>query len=231
MHEPGCAICRLALRTADHYITVYCSDNVTDIDIRAEMRSANGFCNTHAWALPDKRDALGLAITYGDIIKNLRRQLQDADAGRRRGRLGRWWFRLLRNWRLRTPKGAVFARPEPCPACRLQWRAEWRYAATFADYAGDPMLNERYRAGDGLCLGHVQLVAAAAADAAALELLTETESARWADLRARLDEIIRKADYRFSHESISPAEREALTEVLAAAAGRKGLTRWHPPTG
>ncbi len=227
MLEDGCPICRLGLRIADHYLTVYCSDNVTDVDIRATVREANGFCNTHAWQLPDRRDALGLAITYADIIKNLGRQLGAYDAESRR-RLPRWLFRLLRDWRGRLWRGRVFKPAQPCPVCVEQYRAELRYAATFADYAGDEMLIERYRQGRGLCLPHLQLVSAAAADSRALALVAAAEVGRWQELHDLLDEIVRKSDYRFSQETITPAEREALTRVLATVSGAKGISPWRP---
>ena len=228
MLEKGCPICRLGLRTADHYLTVYCSDNVTDIDIRATVREANGFCNVHAWRLPDQRDALGLAITYADIIKNLRLQLENHDPDSRGRRLPAWAFRLLRDWRGRLRRGKVFKRPQPCPVCMEQYRAERRYAATFADYAGDEMLIERYREGDGLCLPHLQLVLASAADDAAVNLVAGAEVKRWRELYGLLDEIVRKADYRFSSEEITPQERAALTRVLAIVSGDRGLSDWRP---
>ena len=231
MLEEGCPICRLGLRIARHYLTVYCSDNVTDVDIRATVRESNGFCNVHAWQLPDQRDALGLAITYADIIKNLGRQLEafDPESGRRR--LPRWLFRLLRDWRGRLRRAGVFRSPDPCPVCVEQYRAERRYAATFADYAADPMLVERYREGDGLCLPHLQLVIASAADDSVIELVAGGEVARWRELYDLLDEIVRKADYRFSQEAITPRERAALTRVLAIVSGAKGLTRSRPDLG
>ena len=228
MLEDGCPICRLALRIADHYLAVYCSDNVTDIDIRATVRESNGFCNAHAWQLPDQRDALGLAITYADIIKNLGRQLGGFDPESRRTRLPRWLFRLLRDWRGRLWPGRVFADPKPCPVCVEQFRAERRYAATFADHAGDEMLMARYRECDGLCLPHLQLVIASSAEKSAAELIAGAEVERWRELRELLDEIIRKADYRFNQEAITAEERAALTRVLAIVGGDRGLSAWRP---
>ena len=225
----GCPICRLALRLTDRYIAVYCSDNVTDIDIRATMRTANGFCNTHAWQLPDQRDALGLAITYGDIITNLARQLAKADPQLRHSWMPRWLFGWLRRWRGRLNRTSVFAETKPCPACVEQWNGELRYAAALADHAEDAMLLERYRNGDGLCLPHARLVIAAAPDWAAVGLVAAAETVRWAELRSQLDEVVRKADYRFNHESITPLERVALTRVLAVASGARGLSAWRPP--
>jgi hypothetical protein len=228
MLEEGCPICRLGLRIADHYLVVYCSDNVTDVDIRATVREANGFCNTHAWRLPDQRDALGLAITYADIIKNLGGQLGVYDPESRNRRLPGWLFRLLRDWRGRLRRGGVFRPAQPCPVCEEQFRAERRYAATFADYATDEMLIERYREGDGLCLPHLQLVIASAADDAAIKLVAGAEVERWRELYGLLDEIVRKADYRFNQEAITPEERAALTRVLAIVSGGKGLSAWRP---
>ncbi len=228
MLEDGCPICRLGLRTADHYLSVYCSENVTDVDIRARVREANGFCNVHAWRLPDQRDALGLSITFADVIKNLGRQLDAHDPESRNRRLPGWLFRLLRDWRGRLPRGRVFRKPQPCPVCVEQFRAERRYAATFADYADDEMLIERYREGDGLCLPHLKLVIASAADDAAINLIAGSEVERWRELYDLLDEIVRKADYRFNQEAITPQERDALTRVLAIVSGAKGLSDWRP---
>ena len=79
-----------------------------------------------------------------------------------------------------------------------------------------------------MCLPHLQLVIASAADDAADKLVAGGEVERWRELYDLLDEIVRKADYRFSQEAITPEERAALTRVLAIVSGGKGLSAWRP---
>ena len=60
----GCGICRLSTRRADRFLGSYIYEHVNDVDLRATIREARGFCEVHAGHFLEKLDALAVAITY-----------------------------------------------------------------------------------------------------------------------------------------------------------------------
>lgn len=77
LQRSGCAICRLATRRADRFLASYIYEHVNDVDLRAQIRSARGFCEPHGEQFLAKLDALAVAITYRDILNSLVRELDD----------------------------------------------------------------------------------------------------------------------------------------------------------
>ena len=71
----GCAVCRLATRRADGFLSSYIYEHVNDIDLRTKIRASRGFCEPHANQFLEKLDALAVAITYRDILNSLVREL------------------------------------------------------------------------------------------------------------------------------------------------------------
>ena len=73
----GCAVCRLATRRADGFLSSYIYEHVNDVDLRSEIRTARGFCQPHGEQFLEKLDALAVAITYRDILNSLVGALDD----------------------------------------------------------------------------------------------------------------------------------------------------------
>ena len=80
--RPGCAICRLSARRADRFLGSYIYEHVNDVELRANIREARGFCEVHGGHFLEKLDALAVAITYRDILNTLVKELDGtAEAG------------------------------------------------------------------------------------------------------------------------------------------------------
>jgi hypothetical protein len=206
LEEPGCVVCRLAVRSVGRWLSAVAYDQINDVELRTELRDARGFCNAHAhrW-LREARNTLGTAIVYRDLLRAGLRTL-DNGGGSQSGR-GRWRGIL---------GGGGAAK---CPACSAQKEAEGRYlAALLATAASDPGALTR---SDGLCLRHAR--AAARRGGAGADRAVEQTRAAIARLLAELDEVIRKEDYRFRHEERTDAERAAPGRAVARAAGADGL--------
>lgn len=201
--QPGCAVCRLALRAVGRYIASVAYEGITDPDIRRDVREARGFCGPHTdrW-IAESRSVLGTAIIYRDLLQT---SLRDLEEGRRRprGLFGR---------RAAPPA------PRDCPACRTHGRAERLYLeGLLAALRSPEAQRELAAARDPVCLPHARAAAAEGGPAAAL--VVEHARAAVGRLLETLDEVIRKEDYRFRHEERSPEEQSAPARAAAWTAG------------
>jgi hypothetical protein len=204
--QPGCPVCRLAVRSVGRWLASVAYDQVNDIELRNELRAARGFCNVHAhrW-LAEVHSVLGTAIVYEDLLKASLRELLAENVSR-----GGLWRAIL---------GAQGADVGNCPACRAQTEAEERFlAALLATATADSRALE---ASEGVCLRHVR-AALRSGGPGAERVLQHTRSAI-ERLLGELGEVIRKEDYRFRHESRTDAERTAPSRAVARAAGAEGL--------
>jgi hypothetical protein len=183
--QPGCPVCRLATEAVDAYLTSVCYEQVNDLDLREQLRSAGGFCRVHAERFIKQRlGQLASAIVYRDVLNTARKRLAAGQGFGGRSKLAALF-------------GGGKSRPTapPCPGCEAETEAEGRYLATLRTRLVDPKVRERYQAGDGLCLPHIDQAlqvdddGARALAAAAVEML--------GTIVADLDEYIRKHDYRF----------------------------------
>src|SRR6266550_726238 len=93
-------------------------------EVRADLRSARGFCNAHAhrW-LREVPSPLGTAIVYRDILMASTRDLNTTEVPKSESRSGGLLGTLLGATRTR-------ARNRGCLACRAQLEAEERYVQT-----------------------------------------------------------------------------------------------------
>lgn len=212
--RPGCPICRLAARRALRFLDAYCYEHVNDDDLRALIRNSRGFCRRHATDFLNQLDTLAAAITYRDLLATLIDEL---------GRLGQ--ARRSPAWAL----GGIVRRggartnltdPAECPVCVAERSAERRSLDVLAEGLPHPRLAAALRAGDPLCLAHLRAVIARRAPTP--ELLAR-QAAGWGALRDHLLEIVRKADYRFADERLTPAERASVHAAVHAIAGLDAL--------
>src|SRR6266508_5902180 len=110
----GCAVCHLALRSVKRQIRSIAYEQVNDVDLRAQLRRAHGFCNAHAhqW-LREARNVLGTALIYRDVLRSSADELESGAA--RRGGLLQGLF--------------SGEREVACPVCEAQREAEARYVS------------------------------------------------------------------------------------------------------
>jgi Family of unknown function (DUF6062) len=182
--QPGCSVCRLSTEAVDAYLTSVCYEQVNDLDLREQLRSAGGFCRAHAERFIQQRlGQLAAAIVYRDVLNTARKRLA---AGGNGGRS-----------KLAALFGGGRSRRDapPCPGCEVESEAEGRYLAALRNRLTDPAVRERYQAGDGLCLPHIDQ--ALQADDAGARALAESAAQMLGTIVAELDEYIRKHDYRF----------------------------------
>jgi hypothetical protein len=207
---PGCAVCRLALRSVAKLLTSIAYEQVNDIALREQLRRGGGFCNLHAhqW-LAEAHSVLGTALIYRDVLQAAIRTLDKAEPNGQRSRL---FGGLLGPTQQSTP----------CPACQAQFEAETRYLeALLAVLAADAGARQALETSDGLCRRHTLAAIRSGRDGATY--VAERARAIVDALVDDLDEVIRKEDYRFRHEPRTDAERSAPARAITWAAGTPGL--------
>jgi len=178
----GCPICRLAAAAVDHYFTTLLNEAVNDPPTREVIRRAGGFCQHHAWQLLTQGDILGISIIWHDILTDHLRWMQTAG----------WWQRLSR-------------RMTPCPACVCAVQDVRLNLQTLCSHLSSGSLQEAYHHSSGLCLPHLRRSLKLAPRTARAFLIAE-ETARLNELITQLAFVIRKHDYRFSHEPWGAAD-------------------------
>lgn len=216
--QAGCPVCALTDREMDRYFDHMLYMRVNEIELRADVRAAWGFCNRHASMLIRPAGALGTAIIYEDVLKNLLRALEGAQ-----------WEGGSR-LRRRSGAEALVARLEPaheCVGCAHQRETERAYVRALVKYLGDevdvvPDLAAAYGRSDALCWRHLRMALRRVRKPATFELLVAAQRAAWERLGAELAEFIRKNDYRFTHEKMGP-EGDSWQRVVRQVAGASGL--------
>lgn len=217
--QGGCPVCTIVQEEVLHYLDMLIHEHVNDLDFRAELRQAGGFCNTHAWWLYARMQgaALGATIMYRDVLHTARERLAQVAASggtvlqtpRRRG-LGRLGSS--------TP---AQSNPHPaCPACQVRARIEATFVSTLINNAKDGPFLDRYGTSDGVCLIHLDQ--ALARGHGALRELLRKHAAIMDRLIAELDEFQRKADYRFHDEPIGQ-EADAWQRAIELVDGKDGI--------
>lgn len=222
--QPNCPICRLVDRATLHYLEMVFYEHVNDISLRAQLRDSLGLCRQHAWQAVQGSvaDPLGVAIIYHDVFTNVLRRLpkNGPEAVNREGLLARLEPAARRLQDAVRKAVQALTPSQPCPACQQQAIADEMYLNGVRKYLDDERLQQVLRASDGLCLPHLRGALERAPDEAGFSLLLAAHRQRWAALDAELEEIIRKADYRFSGER-SGSEADAWRRAIAAAVGNR----------
>ncbi len=217
--EQGCPACRIVETNLLRYLDLLIHENVNDVDFRAELRQAGGFCTTHAWWLVDRvrGAALGTAIMYRDVLHTLGQRLATVTPGG--GML------TGRRRRSLTSLGGQFGAARnrsACPLCLNREREEEAFLGTFASNCRDWRFMERYEMSDGLCFGHLERTIGKLRDDEALRVLLAAQTKIVERLLHELDEFQRKNDYRFHLEPFG-AEVDSWQRAIELVNGRSGI--------
>ena len=213
--ERGCPICRIVEAALLRYLDLLIHENVNDVQFRAELREAGGFCVDHGWWLVDRvrGAALGTAIMYRDVLHALDLRLAGGSAGKSILPAGR--RRGGSTWRVgRTDHG--------CPLCGVRRREDEAFVGTFADHCDGQGFVAGYEASAGLCFGHLDRVLIAMRDMDAARSLIAAHRKIAGRMLGQLDEFQRKTDYRFSHEQMTD-EADSWQRAVELNNGRPGV--------
>jgi hypothetical protein len=209
-------VCRCLRDATVRQLQALLAEHVTDPASRARLTAAWGFCAAHAAALRDVPDAaLGVAIVYHGLVTRARAWLAGATPPARGPGARPGWRALL--GRRPAPAPPVRRRAR-CVVCAELPATERGYLETLAAGLGEPELGAAFAGSRGLCLPHVELALAAAADPADAARLVAATRARLEQLAADLQGFIDKHDHRV-RPRFTEREAEAWSAALALVAG------------
>ena len=217
MSRTGCPLCRLASRAEHTFIESLNYERVLDLKTRDDLKASRGLCQHHGRVWQHVQGAaLGLAIVYRISVLDLVRDTEP-DGDRRGGLFGRHG---------RAATAADRLEPSlPCPACALGSPTAARYGGLLLRDIEDPEARQLLVACGGLCLPHLRHVLRLRGAERGFGPLMGAQREAWSDLMGDLEEFIRKNDYRFGDEVISPEEGTSWTRALDVIAGLDDAVR------
>lgn len=222
--ERGCPVCRLEHQSVERYLDNQFYENVNSPKWRDRLRLSLGFCREHAALAVDKRvgDALGFSIIYRDVLNSV---LNGMESGARPAHPPRGLRSLLgrvpEQLRAMIEKLLVATTPRKrCPACEHRDETTRNTLLVLVEGLKMPEMVDALRASEGLCLPHLRPVLEHVRDVSVCETLLKIQREKLENLRAELDEFIRKSDYQFAGEGFGK-EGDAWQRAIEMVVGKK----------
>jgi Family of unknown function (DUF6062) len=219
LDKQGCPVCRFMAEYSLTYLEALFYEQVNDVGLRQKLRASRGFCNWHAWqARQIASSALGVAIMANDLITEEMSRLDKLLRGPTIARLHhgsvdkialKSVLAFVRGWR---QKGV-------CPACQVVLGHERHALETILDFLGDEDFARRFEHSAPMCILHTTRVVETQNRHPQLRRLIGLQHRKYAQLVGELDELCRKHDYRFTHESWG-AESDAWLRAIELLVGK-----------
>jgi len=214
----GCPICRVRTQSEARYAFDLLWENVNDPGTRQRLLQSQGFCHKHIQLVLEtsKKEvgsSLGISIIYEHLIRYFLDRLSQLPTPKPRKR-----FRRLLNANRRLSEAEEQLQPPgQCPICIAGDEAADRQIGFLVE--DGLQLAEWQKAwadSDGLCREHLTKALALAweQNEVTFEFLRADADRRLRALQRNLAEHIRKHDWQYREEPISPEERSALSKVL-----------------
>jgi hypothetical protein len=213
LKQPGCAICRLSEAAVRKSAEVFLYENSMNPQVREPIVKSRGFCPEHtrllaAIELSADGSALGMNYIYEQLARVVAAELDDF---RPTGKSAR---RLLRK------------RPSPLPACPLcelgAGSAADYLSALFEELESEGSRTRPiYTHSNGLCYHHLRsgLEHSGAAFPNAAAFLVEDTRGHLLERAGEMQEYIRKHDWHYRDEKVTPAESTAWQAALSFFTG------------
>ncbi|MCO5215575.1 MAG: DUF6062 family protein [Thermomicrobiales bacterium] len=200
----GCPICHVLQSKLLRYIEAINYEAVNEPDFRRTFMKQEGFCHRHAWQWQKHAFLLGTASLYHELLEHL----PDIEHTHAPAYHPRW--NLFRDQPADNDD-------RPCPLCSWTTLTEHDLIEAFMDGLRDPSIVATYESHVGLCRPHLASVMEAELSHEERAILSNREEKTRRVLRDQLAEIIRKHDYRYSHEQpgdeVGAAER-AIAHIV-----------------
>jgi len=228
LEKPGCPACRLEYDAAVSSIDSFLWENTNDPAVRKPINDAYGFCQQHtrmfvAKEMSTSGPVLGVNIIYALLAKNVVRDLQGIHIRDSSGgwdsflsRLGTTPAAGRRHRKLLVPAGR-------CPICVLAEESGADVLATLIEVLSakeEPFLTA-YRHSSGLCLQHLRsgLEQLGSRDAEVAKFLIDDAVARLTVQREGMLEYLRKHNWEYRDEKMTPEEQTAWLHTLTFFTG------------
>jgi len=193
--EKGCPLCSWIDKAIYRYLDSLLYEHVNDPEVRSDLRRSLGFCPAHAACFIKVGDALGVGLIYQDLLHTLMADFP-------------------------TRKETLIKAESPCPACRLVQDVEKRAAYLFHSYFRDRDFQAALQTAAPLCLSHCARILEQLRDKSYQKQFLEIQQTKMEKLYRELSEFIRKHDYRFQEEGLSPEEADSWKRAVMLFVGQ-----------
>jgi hypothetical protein len=222
MKLKGCPVCRRAWQTSNETMEIFLWENVNDPRIRGEIIASYGFCNYHARLLVSRElsnsgVALGVNIIYEQLGRIVAGELDKAAP---KPKTFGFFERLLSRG---EQKEKVLPPKDICPACKLTNQAVINTLSTLFESVekGVVDLKEAYLTSDRLCFDHLRLGLQhyGSRHPAASRFFIDDTVGRLSQVSVDMQGYIRKNNWEYRDEKMTPEENEAWQRMLVFFTG------------
>ncbi|MEN4041160.1 MAG: DUF6062 family protein [Anaerolineaceae bacterium] len=223
MQLPGCPVCRRAWQASNETMEIFLWENVNDPQTRGNINAAYGFCDYHTRLLVSRElsnsgTVLGVNIIYELLGRIVSEDLKKASLRSKvSGFLGGWFNKEAR----RSTK--ILPARDLCPACKLTRQAVMNTLFTLIEslQKGVTDVKNAYLDSDRLCFDHLRwgLSQYGASHARASRFLIDDAVQRLGALSAEMRGYIRKSNWEYRDEKMTPQENDAWQKMLVFFTG------------
>ena len=196
-----CPICQIIEDALSWHMESFLSEHVNDVKIRALWREAEGLCPGHTRLLEGNGPPLPRAILYHDLISSL---IPTPPKGR--------WQKKKRS-------------QNNCPICAQVVQIEDGYLGLLAEGLGKGSFLELLENSHAFCLHHWRAFLALSKPGTAQDFFQEKQLTKTEKTLGDLSEFIRKHDWRYQDETLTPSEAESPKSGASYLAGSIWLGR------
>ena len=189
LSSDNCVLCALIDKKIQFYLEHLLYQSVNDSGFRKKWKKSCGFCHHHSWLLADKKDALGIAILYKDLIDFYGDELPTQPVGRK------------------------------CPLCELEKETRLRFQYIITHHWPDEELKQAIENSAGLCCPHLQTVFSDVRKKDIREALLKASINKFKNINKDLEILINSYDYLHSNpteEKIKISWRTAIEKMTGA---------------
>ena len=194
--SPECPACAIVHRSIRGFISIAFIEELTVPEFREPIRASRGYCKYHSAymraAAKKRLPAMGVAIVLEDLLALVEENI-----------ITRAFVLLVGD----------------CPLCRLQKDIKAYAIQLIADYCHDSEFQEHYESSTGVCLPHLREILHHL-DGEGRKFIIASHERKLDFKLGSLGEFIRKHDYRFAHERITPEEAESWRNAVEFVVGR-----------
>lgn len=226
MQQPGCPVCRRTRLSASQAVGSFLWENVTDITTRKRIIASYGFCPLHtrlmvSTELSTSGPPVGVNMVYEQLGRIASQELKSWQQDRRGG----GWRGVLKRLGLNLPstRERVLAPKAICPMCEVSDVSAANTISAFLQELdhGTEDVSTAYAASDGLCMAHLRMALEQFSQEhpRATGWLAEDTANRLERLSAAMQEYLRKNNWEYRDEKVTPEENQAWLKMLTFFTG------------
>mgnify|MGYP001485357594 CR=1 FL=1 len=206
LSQAGCPVCLMTGEAMDSFIEGILYDKISDHGFRDALVKSRGFCPKHAWRLQAEGNPLAHTLIYVHFLEELLLAgdfLPETDDEPAVSIAPRDMKAVLKTLKAEAA----------CPLCVYQEELEERYIRSLLNFLQDSGFSAKYAASSGVCRPHFLRIQKMFCPRDIKRLIVKVFFCTAQALFLELEEIKRKADYRFTTEAAG-TERDAWVRAV-----------------